>query len=200
MLDAALIRPGRFDRQISMSAPDIKGRASIFKVHSKKLALDIDRSDLSRRMAARTSGFTGAEIANVCNEAALIAARHSCNSVRWPHFEQAVGRVIAGMEKKTNVLSADEKRTVAYHEAGHTIAGRYLEHSDPLVMVSIIPRGKAMGYAQLLPSDQYLLSTEQQFNRMCTALGGRIAEEIFFKSITTGAQDDLQKVTKYAYT
>lgn len=199
ILDKALLRPGRFDRQIYVPAPDIKGRASIFKVHLGPLKTDLDRVELARKMAALTPGFTGADIANVCNEAALIAARELCDSIAMKHFEQAIERVIAGMEKKTNVLSPDEKRTVAYHEAGHAIAGWFLEFADPLLKVSIIPRGKGLGYAQYLPKDQYLLSKEQLLDRMCMTLGGRVAEELFFGRITTGAQDDLKKVSENAY-
>ncbi|XP_058832271.1 AFG3-like protein 2 [Topomyia yanbarensis] len=199
ILDKALLRPGRFDRQIFVPAPDIKGRASIFKVHLGPLKTNLDKMDLSRKMAALTPGFTGADIANVCNEAALIAARDLNESIILKHFEQAIERVIAGMEKKTNVLAPDEKRTVAYHEAGHAVSGWFLEHSDPLLKVSIIPRGKGLGYAQYLPKDQYLLSTEQLFDRMCMTLGGRVSEEIFFGKITTGAQDDLKKITDSAY-
>lgn len=199
ILDKALMRPGRFDRQIYVPAPDIKGRASIFKVHLGPLKTHIDKMDLARKMAALTPGFTGADIANVCNEAALIAARDMNQSIIMKNFEQAIERVIAGMEKKTNVLAPDEKKTVAYHEAGHAVAGWFLEHSDPLLKVSIIPRGKGLGYAQYLPKDQYLLSQEQLFDRMCMTLGGRVSEEMFFKRITTGAQDDLKKVTESAY-
>jgi AFG3 family protein len=199
ILDKALLRPGRFDRQIFVPAPDIKGRASIFKVHLGNLKTELDKNELSRKMAALTPGFTGADIANVCNEAALIAARDMNTSIILKHFEQAIERVIAGMEKKTNVLAPEEKKTVAYHEAGHAVCGWFLEHSDPLLKVSIIPRGKGLGYAQYLPKDQYLLSEQQLFDRMCMTLGGRVAEEIFFKQITTGAQDDLKKVTESAY-
>ncbi|XP_065081157.1 AFG3-like protein 2 [Ochlerotatus camptorhynchus] len=199
ILDKALLRPGRFDRQIFVPAPDIKGRASIFKVHLGPLKTDVDKAVLARKMAALTPGFTGADIANVCNEAALIAARDLNESIILKHFEQAIERVIAGMEKKTNVLSPDEKRTVAYHEAGHAVSGWFLEHSDPLLKVSIIPRGKGLGYAQYLPKDQYLLTTDQLFDRMCMTLGGRVSEEIFFGRITTGAQDDLKKITDSAY-
>jgi AFG3 family protein len=135
----------------------------------------------------------------VCNEAALIAARDLNETIGLKSFEQAIERVIAGMEKKTNVLQPDEKKTVAYHEAGHAVAGWFLEHSDPLLKVSIIPRGKGLGYAQYLPKDQYLLSKEQLFDRMCMTLGGRVSEEIFFNRITTGAQDDLKKITESAY-
>nr|NVI71843.1 putative AFG3-like protein 2 [Cucujiformia] len=199
ILDKALMRPGRFDRQIFVPAPDIKGRASIFKVHLEPLKTDINKNDLSRKMAALTPGFTGADIANVCNEAALIAARDLNESIIMKNFEQAIERVVAGMEKKTNVLSPEEKKTVAYHEAGHAVAGWFLEHADPLLKVSIIPRGKGLGYAQYLPKDQYLYTKEQLFDRMCMTLGGRVSEELFFKRITTGAQDDLQKVTQNAY-
>jgi len=199
ILDQALLRPGRFDRQIYVPAPDIKGRASIFKVHLGTLKTEVDKVELSKKMAALTPGFTGADIANVCNEAALIAARELAQNIILKHFESAIERVVAGMEKKTNVLQPTEKRTVAYHEAGHAVAGWFLEHADPLLKVSIIPRGKGLGYAQYLPKEQYLYTTEQLFDRMCMTLGGRAAERIFFERITTGAQDDLQKVTKSAY-
>nr|NVI71807.1 putative AFG3-like protein 2 [Cucujiformia] len=199
ILDKALLRPGRFDRQIFVPAPDIKGRASIFKVHLEPLKTDLNKNDLARKMAAHTPGFTGADIANVCNEAALIAARDLNEVINMKNFEQAIERVVAGMEKKTNVLSPEEKKTVAYHEAGHAVAGWFLEYADPLLKVSIIPRGKGLGYAQYLPKDQYLYTKEQLFDRMCMTLGGRVSEELFFKKITTGAQDDLQKVTQSAY-
>nr|XP_046251229.1 AFG3-like protein 1 isoform X2 [Scatophagus argus] len=201
VLDPALMRPGRFDRQIYIGPPDIKGRASIFKVHLRPIKLDpsLDRDTLARKMAAATPGFTGADIANVCNEAALIAARHLNPSVNGNHFEQAIDRVIGGLEKKTQVLQPTEKKTVAYHEAGHAIVGWFLQHADPLLKVSIIPRGKGLGYAQYLPREQYLYSREQLFDRMCMMLGGRVAEQIFFSRITTGAQDDLKKVTQSAY-
>ncbi|KAM9440178.1 LOW QUALITY PROTEIN: mitochondrial inner membrane m-AAA protease component AFG3L2 [Clarias gariepinus] len=201
ILDPALMRPGRFDRQIYIGPPDIKGRASIFKVHLRPLKLDteLDKESLARNMAALTPGFSGADIANVCNEAALIAARHLSDAITQKHFEQAIERVIGGLEKKTQVLQPEEKKTVAYHEAGHAVAGWYLEHADPLLKVSIIPRGKGLGYAQYLPKEQYLYTKEQLLDRMCMMLGGRTAEEIFFNRITTGAQDDLRKVTQSAY-
>uniref|UniRef100_A0A674NB07 AFG3-like AAA ATPase 1 n=1 Tax=Takifugu rubripes TaxID=31033 RepID=A0A674NB07_TAKRU len=201
ILDPALMRPGRFDRQIYIGPPDIKGRASIFKVHLRVLKLDpsMDKDALARKMAAATPGFTGADIANVCNEAALIAARHLNASVSAKHFEQAIERVIGGLEKKTQVLHLTEKTTVAYHEAGHAVVGWFLQHADPLLKVSIIPRGKGLGYAQYLPREQYLYSREQLFDRMCMMLGGRVAEQLFFHRITTGAQDDLKKVTQSAY-
>uniref|UniRef100_A0A8C5A525 AAA+ ATPase domain-containing protein n=1 Tax=Gadus morhua TaxID=8049 RepID=A0A8C5A525_GADMO len=181
--------------------PDIKGRASIFKVHLRPIKLEpsLDRDALARKMAAATPGFTGADIANVCNEAALIAARHLNTAVGGKHFEQAIDRVIGGLEKRTQVLQPNEKKTVAYHEAGHAIVGWYLEHADPLLKVSIIPRGKGLGYAQYLPREQYLYTAEQLFDRMCMMLGGRVAEQVFFSKVTTGAQDDLKKVTQSAY-
>ncbi|KAM7415300.1 hypothetical protein PAMA_019906 [Pampus argenteus] len=201
ILDPALMRPGRFDRQIYIGPPDIKGRASIFKVHLRPIKLDpnMDKDALARKMAAATPGFTGADIANVCNEAALIAARYLNPSVNGKHFELAIDRVIGGLEKKTQVLQPTEKKTVAYHEAGHAIVGWFLQHADPLLKVSIIPRGKGLGYAQYLPREQYLYSREQLFDRMCMMLGGRVAEHVFFGKITTGAQDDLKKVTQSAY-
>lgn len=199
VLDPALMRPGRFDRQIHIPPPDIKGRCSIFKVHLKPLKTDLDLDTVARRMAALTPGFTGADIANVCNEAALIAARYLVPKVELTHFEQAIERVIGGLEKKTQVLQPEEKKVVAYHEAGHAVAGWFLEYADPLLKVSIIPRGKGLGYAQYLPKEQYLYSTEQLLDRMCMTLGGRVSEQIFFNRITTGAQDDLSKVTKSAY-
>ncbi|XP_011695717.1 PREDICTED: AFG3-like protein 2, partial [Wasmannia auropunctata] len=199
ILDKALLRPGRFDRQIFVPAPDIKGRASIFKVHLAPLKTKLDKEELARKMASLTPGFTGADIANVCNEAALIAARDLNDNIHLKNFEQAIERVVAGLEKKTKVLQPEEKKTVAYHEAGHAITGWFLEHADPLLKVSIIPRGKGLGYAQYLPRELYLYTKEQLFDRMCMMLGGRCSEEIFFGRITTGAQDDLQKITKVAY-
>merc|ERR1712142_302362 len=199
ILDQALMRPGRFDRQIYVPAPDIKGRASIFQVHLGSLKTEVEKAPLAKKMAALTPGFTGADIANVCNEAALIAARDLSESIVLKHFEAAIERVVAGMEKKTNVLGPEEKKTVAYHEAGHAVCGWFLEFADPLLKVSIIPRGKGLGYAMYLPKEQFLYTTEQLNDRMCMTLGGRAAEQIFFNRITTGAQDDLQKVTKSAY-
>ncbi|XP_058243645.1 AFG3-like protein 1 [Hemibagrus wyckioides] len=201
VLDPALLRPGRFDRHIYIGPPDIKGRASIFKVHMRPLKLDssLTSDNLARKLAALTPGFTGADIANVCNEAALIAARHLSPAVTSTHFEQAVERVIGGLEKKTRVLQPAEKTTVAYHEAGHAVVGWFLEHADPLLKLSIIPRGKGLGYVQYQPKEQYLFTREQLFDRMCVMLGGRVAEQVFFGRITTGAQDDLRKVTQSAY-
>uniref|UniRef100_A0A915NWI4 AAA+ ATPase domain-containing protein n=1 Tax=Meloidogyne floridensis TaxID=298350 RepID=A0A915NWI4_9BILA len=199
VLDPALMRPGRFDRQIFIPVPDIKGRASIFRVHLKPIKTSLDKVELSRKLAAHTPGFSGADVANVCNEAALIAARDAHDEVTAKDFEKAIERVVAGMEKKSQVLQPDEKKTVAYHEAGHAVAGWFLEFADPLLKVSIIPRGKGLGYAQYMPKDQYLYSKEQLLDRICMTLGGRVSEEIFFGRITTGAQDDLQKVTQIAY-
>jgi AFG3 family protein len=162
VLDPALLRPGRFDRQIMVDRPDIKGRRAIFQVHLRPIKTDLDKDEVARSMATLTPGFVGADIANVCNEAALIAARYGSKSVEMKHFEQAIERVIAGLEKKTRVLSPEEKKTVAYHEAGHAVVGWYLEHAEPLLKVSIIPRGSAaLGYAQYLPKDQKLYSKEQ---------------------------------------
>ncbi|KAF9172313.1 AAA ATPase afg3 [Mortierella sp. AD011] len=200
VLDEALMRPGRFDRHIAIDRPDIKGRSDIFKVHLRPIKTTEDIPRLAQKLAALTPGFSGADIHNVCNEAALIAARHNKETVIEEDFEAAIERVIVGLEKKSKVLSPEEKKTVAYHEAGHAVAGWYLEHADPLLKVSIIPRGVgALGYAQYLPKDQYLYSTKQLMDRMCMTLGGRVSEHIFFGIITTGAQDDLQKVTKMAY-
>merc|ERR1712212_1163037 len=199
ILDNALMRPGRFDRQIYVGAPDIKGRASIFKVHLENLKTKLDKDDLARKLASLTPGFSGADIANVANEAALIAARDAGETIVLKNFEAAIERVVAGLEKKTQVLGPEEKKTVAYHEAGHAVCGWFLEYADPLLKVSIIPRGKGVGYAMYLPKEQYLYTTEQLNDRMCMTLGGRAAEKIFFDKITTGAQDDLQKVTKSAY-
>lgn len=198
VLDNALLRPGRFDRQISIDKPDIVGRDAIFKVHLKplKLAKDID----SKKLAAQTPGFAGAEIANVCNEAALIAAREDKKSVEMVDFHSAIDRVIGGLEKKNKIISPEEKRIVAFHEAGHAVAGWFLEHADPLVKVSIVPRGiAALGYAQYLPKEQFLYQTDQLEDEMCMALGGRAAEEIIFGKISTGALSDLERVTKMAY-
>jgi AFG3 family protein len=198
VLDNALLRPGRFDRQISIDKPDIVGRDAIFKVHLKplKLAKDID----SKKLAAQTPGFAGAEIANVCNEAALIAAREDKKYVEMSDFHSAIDRVIGGLEKKNKIISPEEKRIVAFHEAGHAVAGWFLEHADPLVKVSIVPRGiAALGYAQYLPKEQFLYQTDQLEDEMCMALGGRAAEEIIFGKISTGALSDLERVTKMAY-
>ena len=198
VLDSALLRPGRFDRQIAIDKPDIVGREAIFKVHLKpiKITKEVD----PKRLAAQTPGFAGAEIANVCNEAALIAARKNKKGVEMQDFHDAIDRVIGGLEKKTKLISPEEKNIVAHHEAGHAIAGWYLEHADPLVKVSIVPRGvAALGYAQYLPKEQFLYRTEQLLDEMCMTLGGRAAEDILFGKISTGAQNDLERITKMAY-
>lgn len=198
VLDSALLRPGRFDRQVSIDKPDIVGREAIFKVHLKPIKLheEID----AKKLSAQTPGFAGAEIANVCNEAALIAARRDKEKVEMIDFQDAIDRVIGGLEKKNKIISPEEKEIVAYHEAGHAVAGWYLEHADPLVKVSIVPRGvAALGYAQYLPKEQFLYQTEQLLDEMCMALGGRVAEDIIFGKISTGALSDLERITKLAY-
>lgn len=198
VLDSALLRPGRFDRQISIDKPDIVGREAIFKVHLEpiKSSNDVD----PKKLSAQTPGFAGAEIANVCNEAALIAARRNKTAVDMQDFQDAIDRVIGGLEKKNKIISPEEKKIVAYHEAGHAVAGWFLEHADPLVKVSIVPRGvAALGYAQYLPKEQFLYQTEQLIDEMCMTLGGRAAEEIIFGKISTGALSDLERITKMAY-
>lgn len=198
VLDSALLRPGRFDRQISIDKPDIVGREAIFKVHLKPIKLEKDVDP--KKLSAQTPGFAGAEIANVCNEAALIAARKDKKAVDMSDFQDAIDRVIGGLEKKNKIISPEEKKIVAYHEAGHAVAGWFLEHADPLVKVSIVPRGvAALGYAQYLPKEQFLYQTEQLLDEMCMTLGGRAAEEIIFSKISTGALSDLERVTKMAY-
>ncbi|KAF8308747.1 ATP-dependent metallopeptidase Hfl [Clavulina sp. PMI_390] len=202
VLDPALMRPGRFDRHIAVDRPDISGRRQIFEVHLKPLLLGskITIESMAQKLSVLTPGFSGADIANVCNEAALHAARRSAAAVEEVDFDTAIERVLVGLERKSRVLSKEEKKTVAYHEAGHAICGWYLQHADPLLKVSIIPRGVgALGYAQYLPAERYLFTTPQLVDRMCMTLGGRVAEEIFFGEITTGAQDDLQKITKIAF-
>jgi AFG3 family protein len=198
VLDSALLRPGRFDRQISIDKPDLNGREQIFKVHLTpvKTAADVD----AKKLSAQTPGFAGAEIANVCNEAALIAARQDKEAVDMQDFQDAIDRVIGGLEKKNKIISPEEKRIVAYHEAGHAIAGWFLEHADPLVKVSIVPRGvAALGYAQYLPKEQFLYTTEQLLDEMSVSMGGRVAEDIVFGRISTGALSDLERITKLAY-
>ncbi|CUS20644.1 LAQU0S01e11342g1_1 [Lachancea quebecensis] len=199
VLDQALMRPGRFDRHINIDRPELEGRKQIFQVHLAKVKLAGSMEDLKNRLAALTPGFSGADISNVCNEAALTAARNECTSVKLEHFEQAIERVIGGVERKSKLLSPDEKKIVAYHEAGHAVCGWYLEFADPLLKVSIIPRGQgALGYAQYLPGDVYLLSEQQLKDRMTMALAGRVSEELHFPSVTSGASDDFQKVTRMA--
>lgn len=198
VLDSALMRPGRFDRQISIDRPDAVGREQIFRVHLKpiKTTPDLD----VKRIAAQTPGFAGADIANVCNEAALIAARKAKKAVDMSDFQDAIDRVIGGLEKKNKIILPEEKNIIAYHEAGHAIAGWYLRYAHPLLKVTIIPRGvAALGYAQYIPNEQYLYTTEQLIDQMCMTLGGRVAEDIVFNKISTGAQNDLERITKMAH-
>jgi AFG3 family protein len=198
VLDSALMRPGRFDRQVSIDKPDLIGREQIFKVHLKpiKLADGVD----PKKLSAQTPGFAGAEIANVCNEAALIAARKNKESVDMKDFQDAIDRVIGGLEKRNTLITPEEKRIVAYHEAGHAIAGWFLEHTDPLVKVSIVPRGvAALGYAQYLPNERFLVAKEELIDDMTLSMGGRVAEDIIFGKITTGALSDLERITRLAY-
>jgi cell division protease FtsH len=198
VLDTALLRPGRFDRQISIDKPDLKGREHIFKVHLKPIKIS-EKVDI-HKLAEQTPGFAGADIANICNEAALIAARKGKQSVEMEDFQDAVDRVIGGLEKKNKIISPDEKRIIAYHEAGHAICGWYLEHAYPLLKVTIVPRGvAALGYAQYTPKEQYLYNTDQLTDQICMTLGGRASEDIFFGKISTGAQNDLQQITRIAY-
>lgn len=200
ILDKALLRPGRFDRQISLDRPDRTGREQIFKVHLTKIKLDRPVEEYSERLAALTPGFAGADIANVCNEAALIAARGGKDSVSMVDFESAVDRVIGGLEKKNKVISTEERRTVAFHEAGHAVVGWFLEHAEPLLKVSIVPRGSAaLGFAQYLPNENVLMTTDQMNDMMAMALGGRAAEQVMIGRISTGAQNDLERVTRMAY-
>jgi len=198
VLDTALLRPGRFDRQISIDKPDVKGREAIFKVHLKPIKVS-EKVDI-HKLAEQTPGFAGADIANVCNEAALIAARKGKTAVDMSDFQDAVDRVIGGLEKKNKIISPEEKKIIAYHEAGHAICGWYLEHAYPLLKVTIVPRGTAaLGYAQYTPKEQYLYNTDQLLDQICMTLGGRAAEEIFFGKISTGAQNDLQQITRIGY-
>ena len=197
VLDRALLRAGRFDRQIHVELPDLKERKEIFKVHLRplKLAKNLDVDFLAKQ----TPGFSGADIANVCNEAALIAARGNKKSVGRQDFLDAVDRIIGGLEKKNKIITLEEKRTIAFHEAGHATVSWLLEHANPLVKVTIIPRGKALGAAWYLPEERQITTTEQLLDEMCSALGGRASEEINFDKISTGALNDLERVTKQAY-
>uniref|UniRef100_A0A0V0I952 Putative ovule protein n=1 Tax=Solanum chacoense TaxID=4108 RepID=A0A0V0I952_SOLCH len=200
ILDKALLRPGRFDRQITIDKPDIKGRDQIFRIYLSKLKLDHEASFYSQRLAALTPGFAGADIANVCNEAALIAARNESTIITMQHFESAIDRVIGGLEKKNKVISKLERRTVACHESGHAVAGWFLEHAEPLLKVTIVPRGTAaLGFAQYVPNENLLMTKEQLFDVTCMTLGGRAAEQVLIGRISTGAQNDLEKVTKMTY-
>ena len=198
VLDAALLRPGRFDRQISIDRPDLVGREAIFKVHLGPIKVSTTLDVF--KLAEQTPGFAGADIANVCNEAALIAARKNKESVDMSDFQDAIDRVIGGLEKKNKIISPEEKEIIAYHEAGHAICGWYLEHAYPLLKVTVVPRGSAaLGYAQYTPKEQYLYNTDQLLDQICMTLGGRASEDIFFGKISTGASNDLQQITKIAY-
>ncbi len=198
VLDAALLRPGRFDRQITIDRPDLAGREAIFKVHLAPIK--ISETLPIHKLAEQTPGFAGADIANVCNEAALIAARKNKEAVDMSDFQDAIDRVIGGLEKRNKLISPEEKEIIAYHEAGHAICGWYLEHAYPLLKVTIVPRGTAaLGYAQYTPKEQYLYNTDQLNDQICMTLGGRAAEDIFFGKISTGASNDLQQITKIAY-
>ncbi|MEO7293149.1 MAG: ATP-dependent zinc metalloprotease FtsH, partial [Ginsengibacter sp.] len=198
VLDTALLRPGRFDRQITIDRPDLVGREAIFKVHL--VPIKISQTLDIHKLAEQTPGFAGADIANVCNEAALIAARKGKDAVDMADFQDAIDRVIGGLEKKNKIILPEEKEIIAYHEAGHAICGWFLEHAYPLLKVTIVPRGTAaLGYAQYTPKEQYLYNTDQLNDQLCMTLGGRASEEIFFKKISTGASNDLQQITKMAY-
>lgn len=198
VLDTALLRPGRFDRTIAIDKPDLNGREQIFKVHLKPIK--VEKSLNAKRLAEQTPGFVGADIANICNEAALIAARRNKTVVDMQDFHDAIDRSIGGLEKKNKLISPEEKKIIAFHEAGHAISGWFLEHADPLLKVSIVPRGvAALGYAQYLPKEQYLMNTDQLNDQICKTLAGRAAEQIIFDQISTGAQNDLDRVTKMAY-
>ena len=198
VLDTALLRPGRFDRQITIDKPDMVGREAIFKVHLApiKISTTLD----IYKLAEQTPGFAGADIANVCNEAALIAARKNKEAVDMSDFQDAIDRVIGGLEKKNKIISPEEKEIIAYHEAGHAICGWFLEHAYPLLKVTVVPRGSAaLGYAQYTPKEQYLYNTDQLMDQICMTLGGRASEDILFGKISTGASNDLQQITKIAY-
>ena len=198
VLDSALLRPGRFDRQIGVDRPDLQGREAIFKVHLKNIKTTAEIRP--QVLAEMTPGFAGAEIANVCNEAALVAARRNKTAVDMDDFNHALDRVIGGLEKKNKLISPQEKEIIAYHEAGHAVCGWFLEHASPLVKVTIVPRGiGTLGYAQYLPKEEYITRTEALLDRMCMTFGGRAAEKIIFDKISTGAQSDLDQVTKMAY-
>jgi cell division protease FtsH len=198
ILDAALLRAGRFDRHVALDRPDVRGREAILRVHTQtvKLGPDVDL----QVVAARTPGFVGADLANAVNEAALLAARRERTEVTMQDFDDAIDRITAGLEKKTRVMSKREKEIVAFHESGHALVASTLPHMDPVRKISIIPRGiAALGYTQQLPTaDRYLMTRSELEDRMCVLLGGRVAEELAFGDISTGAQDDLQKATDIA--
>ncbi|CAM9577847.1 unnamed protein product, partial [Ectocarpus sp. 13 AM-2016] len=199
VLDPALTRPGRFDRQITVDKPDIMGRKAIFEVHLKGLNLGGKSSEFSGRLAGLTPGFVGADIENLCNEAAIVAARRDKKKIEMDDFESATDRVIGGLESN-KLIMPEEKRIVAYHEAGHAVAGWNLEHADPLMKVTIVPRGSStLGYAQYLPKEVFLRTREQITDIICMALAGRASEQVHFGDVTTGASDDLRRVTAMVY-
>jgi cell division protease FtsH len=197
ILDRALLRAGRFDRQIHVELPDLKERKEIFKVHLRPIKLD-SKVDLDF-LAKQTPGFSGADIANVCNEAALIAARKGKKAVEKQDFLDAVDRIIGGLERKNKIVTALEKKTIAYHEAGHATVSWLLEHASPLMKVTIIPRGRALGAAWYVPEERQITTREQMLDELCATLGGRASEELNFGKVSTGALNDLERVTKQAY-
>jgi cell division protease FtsH len=198
ILDSALMRPGRFDRQIGIDLPDLLGREQIFNVHLRSIKTTSEVN--SAALAELTPGFAGADIANVCNEAALIAARRNKTGVDMDDFNYALDKVIGGLERKSKIIAPHEKEIIAYHEAGHAVCGWFLEHAMPLLKVTIVPRGiGTLGYAQYLPKDEYITRSEALLDRMCMTLGGRAAESVVFDKISTGAQSDLDYVTRMAY-
>ena len=197
ILDKALLRAGRFDRQIHVEFPDLNERKEIFGVHLRPIK--IDESVDAEFLARQTPGFSGADIANVCNEAALIAARNGKKFVQKEDFMNAVDRIVGGLEKRTKITTADERQCIANHEAGHATLSWLLEHANPLVKVTIVPRGKALGAAWYLPEERQITTREQLLDEMCATLGGRAAEELFLGKISTGASNDLERVTKQAY-
>ena len=201
VLDPALTRPGRFDRLIEVNLPDIEGRKEIFMVHLQPIALDktVEMEEYARRMATLTPGFSGADIKNLCNEAAIVAAREGKESVSLIDFELATERVIGGVQKKSSLITPETRRTVAYHECGHGVVSWFLEGANPLLKLTIIPRSKgALGFAQYLPNENQISSKQQLEDQICVILGGRISEEIFFGKVSTGAYDDLQKAYQLA--
>ena len=198
VLDSALLRPGRFDRQITVDRPDLVGREAVLAVHAKNIKID---SDVSLKVIAkRTAGFSGADLANVVNEAALLAARYNKNSVGMAELESSIDRVLAGPERKSRIMSDVEKKTVAFHESGHTLVAALLPNTDPVHKVSIIPRGTAaLGYTMQLPlEDKYLTTEHEILDTLCVLLGGRVAEELILHTMSTGAQNDLEKVSQLA--
>jgi cell division protease FtsH len=197
ILDKALMRAGRFDRQIYVDLPDLPDRVEIFKVHLRKVK--IDNSLDIELLARQTPGFSGADIANVCNEAALIAARHNKQTVTKEDFSAAVDRIIGGLEKRSKIMTDEEKRAIAYHEAGHATVSWHLQYANPLVKVTIVPRGKALGAAWYLPEERQITPSQVLLDEICATLGGRAAEELFLGRISTGAANDLERVTKQAY-